>query len=81
MVLIVGRLVPASLQNTGQVLMQTVAMGLAPVLGNVVSGAVYSTLGPQVFFLGAAAATAFSAVIIWMTLSVPALAHPSAGDE
>ncbi len=68
LVVLMGRLVPPSLRNSGQVLMQT-ASGFGPVLGQAVGGVVYSRLGPSVFFAGAAVVAAAGAGVIWRVLA------------
>jgi PPP family 3-phenylpropionic acid transporter len=55
-VLLVARLLPSSLQATGQGLVQAATMGIGTVLGTAIGGVAYGGLGPASFFLGAAAA-------------------------
>jgi MFS transporter, PPP family, 3-phenylpropionic acid transporter len=55
-VLLVNRLLPASLQATGQGLVQSATVGIGTVLGTALGGIVYGWLGPAGFFLGAAMA-------------------------
>jgi PPP family 3-phenylpropionic acid transporter len=50
-VLSIGALLPADLQATGQALYQTVAFGLAAVVGNAMGGLVYGGVGPEAFFV------------------------------
>ena len=81
MVLIAGRLVPKELRTTGQVLMQTTAMGLGPILGAAIGGVVYARLGARALFAGAAVLTVVGAVVVWNALSSPAFARPQAREE
>jgi MFS transporter, PPP family, 3-phenylpropionic acid transporter len=76
LVLIAGQLVPPSLQNTGQVLVQTTTIGLALVAGNSIGGLVYQHLGPTALFGGSATLAAVGAIAIWMILSEPEVARP-----
>jgi len=55
-VLLVNRLLPASLQATGQGLVQAATVGIGTVLGTALGGIAYGWLGPAGFFLGAALA-------------------------
>ncbi len=55
-VLLVARLLPASLQATGQGLVQAATVGIGTVLGTAIGGIAYGGLGATGFFLGAAAA-------------------------
>jgi MFS family permease len=69
LVVITGRLMPATLQNTGQALMQTTGQGIAPIVGSALGGLVYQHLGAPTLFAGAAALTAAGASVAWRTLS------------
>ena len=55
-VLLVARLLPASLQATGQGLVQAATVGIGTVLGTALGGIVYGLAGAPGFFLVAAAA-------------------------
>lgn len=68
-VIVIGRLVPAALQATGQGLMQTVGAGLAPILGAFFGGLVYQHLGAPALFGGAAMLVAAGTTAVWLTLS------------
>ena len=67
-VLVVPRLLPESLQATGQVLFQGVTLGLGSVLGGVIGGVVYQAFGPAVFFASAAVVVIVGAVAMWLVL-------------
>ena len=70
-VLIVPRLLPASLQATGQVLFQAATLGVGTVLGSVIGGVVYGSLGPTVFFAGAGGVALAGAAGAWFVLAGP----------
>lgn len=70
-VLIVPRLLPQSLQATGQVLFQAATWGLGTVLGSVIGGIVYASFGPTVFFAGAGGVAIVGAVGSWFALAGP----------
>ncbi|MGH2464552.1 MAG: MFS transporter [Candidatus Limnocylindrales bacterium] len=55
-VLLIARLLPSSLQATGQGLVQAGTMGIGTVLGTAIGGVAYGDFGAAAFFLGAAAA-------------------------
>jgi PPP family 3-phenylpropionic acid transporter len=74
LVVITGRLVPRRLRNTGQTLMQTASMSIAPVVGAAVGGLVYQGLGPAALFVGAAACAALGAAVVWFSLAGDAVA-------
>jgi MFS transporter, PPP family, 3-phenylpropionic acid transporter len=74
LVVITGRLVPQRLRNTGQTLMQTASMSIAPVVGAAVGGLVYQELGPAALFVGAAACAALGAAVVWFSLAGDAVA-------
>ena len=79
MVMITERLVPTRLRNTGQLLLQTISMGIAPVAGAAIGGLVYQRLGASALFVGAAAFTVLGTTVIWTTLSEPAFSERPAG--
>jgi MFS family permease len=68
-VLLVARLLPASLQATGQGLVQAATMGIGTVLGTAIGGFAYSGFGPAGFFLGAAAAAILGGISTVAVLS------------
>ncbi len=70
-VLLVSRLLPPSLQATGQVLFQAAALGAGSVVGSVVGGFVYGSFGPVVFFAGAGAVAIAGAAGSWFVLAGP----------
>jgi len=68
-VLLVPRLLPEKLQTTGQVLMVGSTTGLGAVLGSVIGGLAYGSLGPTVFFVGAGGVAVVGGVASWLVLS------------
>jgi PPP family 3-phenylpropionic acid transporter len=68
-VLLVPRLLPEKLQTTGQVLMVGSTTGLGAVLGSVLGGVAYGSLGPTVFFVGAGGVTVVGGIASWFVLS------------
>jgi len=70
-VLIVRRLLPGSLQVTGQVLFQSATMGIGTILGSVVGGVVYASFGPTFFFLAAGAVAIAGGIAAWFFLAGP----------
>ena len=74
-VMVVGKLVPKHLRATGQSVMQMVGQGLGPVLGASIGGVVYGRFGPRALFIGAAASTLLSAMVVWFTLAIPAFSE------
>ena len=67
-VVIVARLLPASLQATGQGLVQAVTVGLGTVLGDVLGGLQYGTMGPTAFFATAGIVAIVGAIGGWFAL-------------
>lgn len=70
-VLMVPRLLPESLQATGQVLFQAATLGFGTVMGSVVGGVAYATLGPTTFFLAAGGVAIAGAAGAWLVLAGP----------
>ncbi|HEY7935586.1 MAG TPA: MFS transporter [Candidatus Limnocylindrales bacterium] len=68
-VLLVARLLPSSLQATGQGLVQAATMGIGTVLGTAIGGVAYGGFGAASFFLGAAAAAIIGGVWTVVVLS------------
>lgn len=70
-VLMVPRLLPRSLQATGQVLFQAATLGLGTVLGSVIGGVVYGWFGPTFFFAAAGGVAIVGGVAAWFVLAGP----------
>jgi PPP family 3-phenylpropionic acid transporter len=70
-VLMVPRLLPRSLQATGQVMFQAATMGFGAVLGSVLGGVAYGWLGPTYFFATAGGVAIAGAIGAWFVLSGP----------
>ena len=62
-VVVVDELVSPHLRATGQVAAKSVAFGLAPVIGALGGGLVYSRLGPPAMFVGAAIFAAAAGIV------------------
>jgi len=70
-VLMVPRLLPQSLQATGQVLFQAATLGFGTVMGSVIGGVAYSVFGPRFFFLAAGSVAIAGGVAAWFVLAGP----------
>ena len=70
-VLMVPRLLPQSLQATGQVLFQAATLGFGTVMGSVIGGVAYSAFGPRFFFLAAGSVAIAGGVAAWFVLAGP----------
>lgn len=70
-VLLVARLLPDSLQATGQGLVQAATVGIGTVVGTAIGGIAYGWLGPAGFFLGAAAAAIVGGIGAALVLGGP----------
>lgn len=68
-VFMVPRLLPASLQATGQVLFGAATLGVGSVLGGVIGGIVYGSLGPTIFFAGAGGVVIAGACAAWPVMA------------
>lgn len=75
-VVVVGRLLPATLYSTGNSIAQMVGFGIGPVLGAGVGGFVYQNAGSTVLYAGASALALMGGVVAWFALSTPELAGP-----
>jgi MFS transporter, PPP family, 3-phenylpropionic acid transporter len=75
-VVIVGKLVPASLYSTGQSMASTVGFGVSPILGGAIGGEVYHSLGPVALYVGASALTLIGAGLAWLALATPTFTEP-----
>jgi len=74
-VVVVDELVPPHLRATGQVAAKSVSFGLAPVLGALGGGLVYSRLGPSAMFIGAAISAAIAGIVA-LQAEAAARRHP-----
>jgi len=70
-VLMVPRLLPQSLQATGQVLFQAATLGFGTVMGSVIGGVAYGAFGPRFFFLAAGGVAIAGGVAAWFVLAGP----------
>ena len=70
-VLMVPRLLPRSLQATGQVLFQAATLGFGTVMGSVVGGVVYGWFGPTFFFAAAGGLAVAGGFGAWFVLAGP----------
>jgi len=70
-VLIVPRLLPGALQATGQVLFQSATYGVGIVVGSVIGGLAYGSIGPTAFFAGAGGVTIIGGIATWFVLAGP----------
>ena len=70
-VLLVARLLPDSLQATGQGLVQAATVGIGTVAGSAIGGIAYGWLGPAGFFLGTAAAAIVGGIGAALVLGGP----------
>jgi len=68
-VLLVPRLLPEKLQTTGQVLVVGSTTGLGAVLGSVIGGIAYGSIGPTAFFVGAGGVAIAGGVVSWFVLT------------
>ena len=68
-VLLVPRLLPEKLQTTGQVLVVASTTGLGAVLGTMIGGVAYGSVGPTVFFVGAGGVAIAGGVASWFVLA------------
>lgn len=68
-VLIVPRLLPERLQATGQVLVMASTSGLGAVLGSVLGGVAYGSIGPSAFFAAAGGVAIAGGIASWFVLS------------
>jgi len=77
-VVIIGRLLPASLYSTGNAVSAMVGFGIAPIIGAGVGGFIYQHLGAPVLYGSASALALSAAVVAWFALNTPALRDPRA---
>jgi MFS transporter, PPP family, 3-phenylpropionic acid transporter len=68
-VLLVPRLLPENLQTTGQVLVVASTTGLGAVLGSMIGGVAYGSVGPTAFFLGAGGVAIVGGIASWFVLA------------
>jgi PPP family 3-phenylpropionic acid transporter len=70
-VLMVPRLLPRSLQATGQVLFTAATLGFGSVVGSVIGGIVYGWAGPTLFFAAAGGVAIAGGLASWFVLAGP----------
>jgi PPP family 3-phenylpropionic acid transporter len=70
-VLLIPRLLPDTLQATGQVLVQAASVGFGSVMGSVIGGVIYGSVGPTFFFPVASGAAIAGAIAAWFVLAGP----------
>lgn len=75
-VVVIGRMLPATLYSTGQSLAVTVGFGVGPILGAGIGGMVFDRFGTVALYLGSSALVLVGAAVVWAALSAPSLAHP-----
>jgi MFS transporter, PPP family, 3-phenylpropionic acid transporter len=80
-VVVVGRLIPASLYSTANSAREMVMLGMGPILGAGIGGFVYQHAGTVVLYVGASALALAGAVVAWFALSTPALSEPGVPGE
>jgi PPP family 3-phenylpropionic acid transporter len=80
-VVVVGRLIPASLYSTANSAREMVMLGIGPILGAGIGGFVYQHAGTVVLYVGASALALAGAVVAWFALSTPALSEPGVPGE
>lgn len=80
-VLIVPRLLPEALQATGQVLFQSATYGVGTVVGSVVGGLAYGSIGPTAFFAGAGGVAIAGGIATWFVLAGPVGARLSGPSD
>jgi PPP family 3-phenylpropionic acid transporter len=80
-VVIVGKMVPASLYSTGQSVASTVGFGFAPIVGGPLGGFVYQRFGPVTMYVGASSLVLIGATISWFALDTPELSRPAPPEE
>jgi len=70
-VLVIGRLLPAELQATGQTMLGAATSGLGTALGATVGGVIYAVFGPAAYFAAAGAAAIIGGIGAWVILAGP----------
>ena len=70
-VLMVPRLLPRSLQATGQVLFQAATQGFGAVVGSVIGGVIYGSVGPTFSFAAAGCVLIAGGLASWFVLTGP----------
>jgi MFS family permease len=79
-VVVIARLLPATLYSTGNSIAAMAGFGIGPILGAGIGGFVYQHAGTVVLYSGASALALCGAVVAWFALAIPALADPAAVD-
>jgi PPP family 3-phenylpropionic acid transporter len=75
-VVVIGKMVPATLHSTGQSMWVTVSFGAAPIIGAGVGGWVFETFGTVTLYVGASCLALAGAAVAWVALSEPAISEP-----
>lgn len=75
-VVVIGKLLPASLYSTGQSMSLVAMLGVAPILGAGIGGVVFERLGSTTSYIGASGLALVGAAVAWIALSEPALSLP-----
>lgn len=75
-VLVVGRLLPASLYSSGNSIAAMVGFGIGPIIGAGIGGVVYGRLGSTTLFVGSAAVALAAGLTAMVALRTPALDVP-----
>ena len=75
-VVVIGKMVPATLYSTGQSMWVTVSFGGAPIIGAGVGGWVFETFGTVTLYVGASCLAMAGAAVAWVALSEPGLSRP-----
>lgn len=81
MVIAVDTLVLPAFRATGQGLRQTVALGLAPILGAAGGGFLYTSVGPRALFVTASMMAVAGGLIGWRALSAPILSRDAVATD
>jgi PPP family 3-phenylpropionic acid transporter len=80
-VVVIGRMLPASLQSTGQSMVWTIGFGVAPIVGAGLGGIVFETFGDVTLYAIASGLALAGGVAAWLALSEPAVSRPLADAE
>ena len=75
-ILVVGKLLPASLYSSGNSLSAMVGFGIGPILGAGIGGVIYDELGSLTLFVGSAVLAAAGGVAALLALRTPVLDTP-----
>jgi PPP family 3-phenylpropionic acid transporter len=75
-ILVVGKLLPASLYSSGNSIAAMVGFGIGPIIGAGLGGVVYDRLGSTTLFVGSAAVTLVAGLTAMVALRTPQLDAP-----